>query len=827
MRDEHVTALEQSCSPIQLITGLGFDPIKSGDQYTITCPSCHNRLFVLREGFLCENIDCSFRAGGVVDLLKTQEQLPDYVSAISRLEEIFPSLFKGQLHTHDAKTRMRVATRLNARRNLFELLRLMAKEQPRNSHDVTTKNKLRKAFGDQPVAASPYAVFPLWRKHYKQLQTILTQYGERNPPNFDLEDAPFLVPYFSNHHTVGVLGFHADIDREYEYRVLEPSKYQFFGLMQAHPKTQNVYLTSGFRLALLKNAEFSQKDPTQLALHCTMKGSENRISWVPKAATYLETKRNRWSPIITLGLDIPISVARGTTLNSVTTPLQDHIVHVLVSKIIAEGFNADVEYLLELCQLYKDVHIMALIRKDLEDAGRLDELNQLQSFLRHKVLSVEGDEKLYQAEEGYFYARRGVDVGLSNFSLDFHRSIRFHNSSEVYYEVDLRYSERSIPMLLSHQNLHQPRLLEQSLQQFPNKDVELDKLQGLPVLYEVAGRKAGMLLRYFKRLTSSLPIAEGINSLGWSVDRKRFHGPNWIADPGGIRHNPLVFSPGNEMLKLFVSEDRPVRKVHQQLPLDITHIIAQTLGLVFRSYHNVGLMAIPILREGQGENLLRGLFREMGQRGPLHFNENQWIRSVDVHGFPVYGTGCDYRKTQNVKQAVFMLTSDRGQRIDTEYSEEIFEKAGQTFRQVFHECVAWMLEGEDVSFENHRSVDPNFILAKEGARVIQRAMGIEWHIHTPAYNVLDTLLANIPFERTQDYMVLDLNKRMFELKLDGLPAVDATDLQLELSQFANGVILTEHGVAANDADMNRLITNYYQETPRVEQLFVPPVLTDT
>ena len=93
---EHVDTIERTCSPIQLVTGLGLDPSRSGEHYTITCPACHNRLFVLETGFLCAAYDCDFRAGGTLDFLKLQRGLKTYGEAIDAMETVFP----GALRPH-------------------------------------------------------------------------------------------------------------------------------------------------------------------------------------------------------------------------------------------------------------------------------------------------------------------------------------------------------------------------------------------------------------------------------------------------------------------------------------------------------------------------------------------------------------------------------------------------------------------------------------------------------------------------------------------------------------------------------------------------------
>jgi hypothetical protein len=119
-------------------------------------------------------------------------------------------------------------------------------------------------------------------------------------------------------------------------------------------------------------------------------------------------------------------------------------------------------------------------------------------------------------------------------------------------------------------------------------------------------------------------------------------------------------------------------------------------------------------------------------------------------------------------------------------------------------------------------VDPTCILSKEGKRVIERALGIEWNIRTPTYNALDGLLSQIPFNKTHEFMKEDLNRQVFELKLSDLIEVDSTDLQMELRQFVGGVVVSDSSVTANIADMRQLVATYYQDVPHVEQVFVPP-----
>jgi len=826
MRNVHVETLEQACSSIHLVAGLGFEPVKDTNtkNYTTNCPVCHNRLFVLPHGFLCENMNCDLKAGGVVDVLRYQQNLPDYHEAVSRLLEMFPERFHSHAYLREPKIQRAVAGHLQKRRNILEFFLRIARHVPATKYDCDLRNHLRAGLGEDLFTKSPYLIFPIWESMQDAWEEFLTEQGVRRLPNLNRNSRPFIIPYFTNHHTLGALlyksRFEDDSPQIFE---VEPSKYQFSGLLQAGPYTNKYHLVPSYVGLAKQNLEFSNSAPTNVALGFLYKSSEVSINWMPAQATYIENKKrghNKWTTLLNLGRDMDLRLSNGPGLSE-DLPIVQRIVDVVYDTLLSAGFTQETLQLIDLLQLYDSAS--EALKVKLSAAGHHELTRGVVAHLKHKVLDVEGEDKLIQTEDGYMHSRKGVDTSISNFVVEFKRSIRFYGSPDVYYDVNLVNSQYTVPMLLPHQSLHQPRQLEKSLQQFPKNlitDHERKQIP-IPVMHETSGRRVGMLMRAFKKVCGKLPIAEGITSLGWTPDRKTFFGPSWVADEDGVRYARMVFHPGNPILSHYDPEEAPVRKVHTQLPLDGQHMIAQIIAVIFRNFHNIPVMPVAVLREVASETLLRNMFAAIGQKTPIHFNESQWLRGVDLQGFPSYGTGCEYPKIKNIKQGVFMLSERGWSAVDT-YSSDVYDLMGQTLRAVLHECLDWMLTGENVTFEYHRSVDPTCILSKEGKRVIERALGIEWNIRTPTYNALDGLLSQIPFNKTHEFMKEDLNRQVFELKLSDLVEVDSTDLQMELRQFVGGVVVSDSSVTANIADMRQLVATYYQDVPHVEQVFVPP-----
>jgi hypothetical protein len=819
MRNAHVDALEHSCSPIHLITGLGFEPKRYLDQYIIDCPACHNPLFVLPTGFLCHNQACNFRAGGVVDLLKWHHKLPDYTTALDSLLEILAHRFKDQAGIDDRHVREDMARLLTVRRRMLDFLLRAARTNPDTHAGVRAQNHLRKRFGEDVWGAAPYVAFPLWSKDYEEFKDILAAYESPPPLPIRRGDTPFLLPYFINHHTVGVVHQVLSPDKKTsEYFELEPRKYQFLGLLQTDPRANDFYLTHNADRAIIKNAEFARTDPSKMALALIHKTKFSDIAWCPKRVVYLEAKANNWSAYINLSFDTEVAVADSPYFATNLQSIEERITTVLYAMLVRDGeFSPTALTLLDLGQMYDE--FVPRLSQMLKDGKHFELLKALIRHVRNKVLLVLSDtEKLIQTDQGYAYVVKNVTTYLTNFLLDIRRSISFPNSNDLYHEAMVVKGDQTFPVMFMHSALSRPGTLLPII----NKPMNGKMPEQCINFNTERGNGIARLVQYFNMKVGESPMVEGIADLGWTIDRSKFYGPSWIADKDGIRYTGMVHHPDTPFLTLhYNAKENPVRRVYDQLPVECMNLIAQIIAMVFRQFHNVPLLAVPILRDQAGEVLLREMFNAIGQHSPVHYNESQWQRGKDTRGFPVYGTGCDYHRTKNLKQGVFMLT-DRGYAVSTVYAQEDYERAGQTLREVMHSCIEWMLTGENVTFEYHRSVDPTCILSKEGKRIIERAMGLEWHIQTPAYNALDSLLSQIPFNRTHEYMVEDLGSQRFEVKLAGLENVDTTDLQLELKQFAAGVTLTQRGVAASIADMRHLLQTYYQDVPHVEQVFTVP-----
>jgi len=818
---EYVKSVEQLCSPIQLVTGLGFEPKKSGDQYTIICPCCRNRLFILKTGFLCENSECDFRAGGIYDLLKKSENLKTYEAALLRLEHIFPDFFADQIFLKDAKNRQRVIKQLEARRRMYNLLQRQARESIDDHHTLSIHSKLRVMSGLDNIS-SPYCIFPLSKHNYEELETTLRMYGHGCP---DFRDSkPILIPYFINHHTVGALGYKYSLRSATHFLKLESRKFQYCGLMQADPRIKKFTLVPTYAKILSKNEEFIQTDPGNLALHLLRdKSSALDPDWTPESAVYVEQRVNEWANLLMFARHTKVFVSRSSHITETPINLQERILNHLLQRLKETGFDGEVELLLEQGQLFPE--FVPELRARLEQDSQWELLRDLNKFLATKVLDITPDgDKLSQKDGGYYFTRKdGNEINLSNFVIDFHKSVRFYNNKDVYHEIDLSFADRKIPMLLAHQDLHNPRKMLESLQQFPQDYVDLKQLEGIPILTETSGKQIHALMRYLKSRPGFLPVVEGIPALGWSSDRKYFFGPSWIASADKIKYEDMIHHPDNPVLKNFNSKVHEVRNINLQIPIECSTLIAQAVAMIFRAFHGVDPIAIAFLRDGGGERLLREMFSAIGQTQPIHMNESQWSRGggLDTHGFPVYGVGASYWKTQKLKNSVFMLT-DRGIRIDDDLDDESYDLSKQSFRQIIHKSLQWILSDQNTEFKYQRSVDPAFVLSKEGHWVIEQATDMEWSIRTPAYNVLDTIFGSIPFEETREYLINDLNRQRVELKLEGLPDVNRTDLQIELGQYASDVQLTETGIEAKDIDMKTLVETYYQDTPVFEEVFVAP-----
>lgn len=384
---EYIKSVENICSTIQLATGLGHDPQKVGDNYTIECPCCHNRLFILKGGFLCENSTCTFRAGGIYDLIMESENIKSYDQALKYLEVIFPNLFSEQIFLNDSKVKQQIVKHLSVRRKLYNLLLQQGRQEIDDQHTLSIHNKLRRA-SDLDNISSPYCLFPLSKQHYDELADILSMYGHPAP---DFKDSkPILIPYFTNHHTVSVLGYKHSIRSQTHFIKLESCKFQYCGLMQADPRIKTFTLVPTYAKILSKNDEFLNTDPSNLALHLLRdKSSDKDPLWVPEKVVYVEQNVNEWHNLLMFSQYSEVLVANSSHLNDTPVPLQKKIINHIFSRLLKVGIDKDVEVLLEQGQLLKD--FVPNLRKKLEREEQWESLRDINRFLSCKVLDISPD----------------------------------------------------------------------------------------------------------------------------------------------------------------------------------------------------------------------------------------------------------------------------------------------------------------------------------------------------------------------------------------------------------------------------------------------------
>lgn len=815
--DNIIKIIELTTSPMEVVSLLGgrLKSSKNNSKYYTKCPHCSNTLLILDSGVVCVNSECSFRAGNVVDYIVAKKGC-SWEAAVRILDttlegRVFKSVSQSLLYE--------AGFELKLRRQLFDFFLRQALQGYAQQMPVLKQvNNLKRNNIDPDLLQ--FSIFVLNGEQTRELEKILKQLLP-DCPGLDYT-TPIVLPYFRAHHRISKLVICPNFSSDPVIINLEPSRLSYFGLLQLHPKSSQVYLASSYADAAMHSTEFARLSPDKCCLHASLDATSTELDYVLQHASYISDKgepedlRNiafikKYINKLTVSNNKTIQDRQGV-------PAIDFIINSLI-----DTFQYEKESLKLLKVVNLDTTEQELLLNKLHNIRHFELASQIKQFYRTQPVYREDSYVLYETVNGYSLEKEGTQNEkrlITNFTLKLHHNLVFAETTDIYHAATLVFDNKEYDVLLKQEHLDKSQSLERALRLalLSNKNIAEQKL---PTIHHKASSK--YLIHYIREEVSKLNHVEGVPFLGWNYHRTTFYGPDFIIDKAGLRAGKKLFHPSILGLSNFSSDSHQIGSLCQKLPIVFIDIINQIVAYLIRGFFNLRCKPLAIYNSAEARKIYRELFKGLGQQNMLQLNSNQRGDESNpaLKGFPFWGSGYTQGQISRSYLPAFLFT-DSGQVYGEEhvYDAYTFDQARQTLRYVMTHVLEWIFATSAETFSQEHSVSRPIAYSMEGASVIMQACKLKaWPTSKSHYAALDEMLKNIPFESVRDMFVHDVNNHIIKISPEAYMQLDTSDIQLELSGLAKNINMTEDGLEVDSLSMMDILSTYYHNSPIVPQKF--------
>lgn len=814
--DLSIQSLEQTTSPIEIVNLLGRDLYKCEQgNYTTKCPKCESKLYILDKEFVCENSNCTFKAGSVCDYL--------VAGAYCKWEQVIDTLntiLDGRLNnTSVIKNKKAIISSLQNKRKLFDFfLRIALKGSHNNMACLQYKSAIRSQGIDPDTLR--WSVFIIGGEDVNILKGIINNTGDKRDFNFN--SSCIVLPYFADYHTVShLLVLNTPASRP-EKIAVNPHRTSFFGLLQRHPNAKSTKLAYTYADAAKLNTQYGRMSPENICLHMLLDATANGTSFSLSNAEYVITEdtNDDFRAVAIIQKYIPsLKVnSRQTSIykDETSIPSYKFIIDCLITNL-RKGIN--ISSLLEMAGLTPGNKQELLNR--LHQERFFDAADEVRNFF--KTLPIYTDDKitLFSNPFGYTMKKNSKDACttyVSNFILELEQNVVFAESTDIFHAGSIIFDGNTYPVMLKQEELDRPVDLEKAVRR-ATLGSPGEGENNLPTIKERGAAK--YLTNYLRDNISSLPRTEGLPILGWSPRRTSFYTPYFIADRKGARVGKKYFHPTNQCLINFTTDITDVSQLYTDLPEELVHIINQAATFITRSFLSMPIRPITLYNNTEARTLLSGLFVGLGQTSVSQLNHN--IRGEDnpgLRGFPHYAVGYTFGQANKSSLPAFIMC-DAGVKIESIYDQSVIEQGRRTLKYIVQKVAEWAIKTDAATFTQAHSVSRTNAYSIEGSNVIIDACGLtSWPSSQTPFENLDNMLSSIRFDEVKQYFIKDINRHVMQISKEALTVVkDIPGLERELQVISKQVQFTDTSLDVDAESMMDALNTYYHTSPVVTEIF--------
>lgn len=743
-------------TPLTLLHIMGEEFRETRGYYLSSCSSCGDTLAADRDYFYCLNDACDVRISSPVDYLSRREGLAATKTLLSRAGRHFPEssweTFLNETRVtrwwRKAKNNEAVASQLL----INSLKKHGLSVPPGNFCKVLNATEVRDLFriGRETGALVPYhdsledAYLAI---AYQTLPTCIDRIELISPTN----ERTFLL---WNDYEIGVSGMLDMVPRDETYLFAHPSaalkistKEKMVGRSMApfsvtafdggdHPK--NVWLSSSGDVCLVL-----RQKPDARTFNLLARATSRRIT------ACLE------SSLLSMDYDS----SRNLVWPRMKTALvKSHLVSMADDVVDSEA--ADMLSWMDLDQ-EDGAKILAFLEKE----GKLRLSRDIKEFLSVTEVSKSPQITVKETSRDYIYENSSGEGVIANFVFKPKQNIFMRATGEVYHRGDVIFGDHRVECTIPSSCLDSPRHLQDAIRE----EILRSGAQGdaLPTVVHTTHYRR-YISHYLRGKVGRLPSIEGVDSLGWSQDKRRWVAPGkyWTKSAGEVAES--YFTPGKEVLRVFCPGHVWDSELILQCDEKARELISVHLAQVVRSYLGCSTGPLFVKNTTASRQLLRAMFQAIGQDQPyeLNINARDNIGVDGITGYPLLVSG--YTKAQGYSAKFsHTLLGEEGHDVADKKTEQQLRAAATTFQFALTKVVEWCLESKAEGFSEQPAFDRWDSLVREGSWLMRNVCEAQpWEVRVREFKQLETILSGIDKADTSDkiYFTEDLSEVEINLR---------------------------------------------------------------
>lgn len=759
--------LEQLVRPLELAEYLGHATRHEGLHFVMTCPYCQADLWIMTDGYLCTNSDCTMLAGSIIELAAARTK-----SFQDGLNEIW-RLFQDRLmHCPDftADTFARDLVPLaRQRRKLFTALRHL-----HNPAEINMQRAGMLADLQQQGMHDPYhqMVGILLPSEQEQFMQVLQEAGATTPK---LPSVPLLViPYWIRPHVLGAVVLQHPRGAWGATIKLQEFSMAIAGLQMLTPSVRYVYLHDTAVAAGVQNAKWALRDPSCVSLTYLL---DTDPSPPPPLADVVmvhsrDTSHTMIARVQRAYPELKVADADIQTIRS----FDQHIFHVLGPCLRGSSLNS--MGLVILGSYNPQGEIKQMLHKQLRHAGFVGAADQVSRTLYNVEICRTERLTIHETPEGY--GQRRLPSGhlemFSNFIVRITSNVTFGESSSPHHMASIMLDNEQYTTVIPTRLLDNPR----DLQEFVQGLAALNRSHIVPMLRDPGAFRN--VAYYLRACLPRLPVQTGLPFLGWSFNRDTWYMPGLVVGMDAPKEGSFCLHPDVAQLRAFTDSPDTMESVRPDLPVELQTYILMILGSIIRGFRKEHLQAIQIRHDGNAVRVMGGLFRGMGQQQAVPKIDRD---PVAMQYYPAWGIAG--KVTGKLRYPWFLL-SQNGLAVGGPYTDSVLADAAATLRALVRRVTEALLAQPD---PNAWKTQP-FVLYGNGLATLAQQFceehcGVALQAELPSFEWVERLLHQIPKEEVRRHVSYDFTSQKTFWDLTPFSKLDLPCLEIELRMLAEHV----------------------------------------
>jgi hypothetical protein len=799
-------------SALEIVARLGLH-LEPGDY--LSCPFCASpHLRLTNDSFLCDGVDCPWLVGNGLDLVRAHLKLPDSERALQWLLTQFPDRYSHVPELDRKRWRGDLGKLFDRQRALVDLLlREGGPQAPRVLTIAHVESWLRNQ-GYAPDT-NRLTAFRLSGESLDALKRLIVRLFPGQLPAGSWPDAAAVViPFCTRPEWVSRLEIIWPRTNKRVAIQLDAQAVQYAGMWQARQNLRTVLVGDATRLLeLLELANARRSDLRLLAAHAAYQYHHHAS--MPLAAPVWAYDVNTETPVLWQHVQnsqgTRIAFIPYETLIQMQPEMRPSwwttAVLAYIEKHQEDGLLA-AEAQTQLRALQLTVSERTQLRRELTNAGHLATLHLFDRLSAERIICRNNGTLIVERPEGYEITRDDSPPELlCNFTLEPLASVVFGQDSRLSYELRMRFGGSAYNVLLSRNALEIPAQVEAALQTRVLRSTAAARADQIPMI--LSKQQFPVLVRHWKEHLARMPVKQGIESLGWSSDRRKFWTPAGFYDIDGF--HPLGNLQWHPEVAAFAnfSHEGLAREVGTEVPAVLRDIWRVCVAGMVRVFQQRPHMATVFHQRPQDQQMLEQMFLALGQRQGLN---NLQMQSTVFNGYPAYAFSHSWDMARFTEGSFLILAPSGFSCAPLDLDTIDLQRAGQRLLDDLGRVALWLLEQTgrvfpDGGVGDNRHVTLLSQTRGEGNWFLQRVFGEEaWPEPTLPFQHLEAWLSTLPAQ----HIAYSYDNKTISLPLDA----NLVDVELELQVAAQLTVpqmvrVTEQRLDVPFAPVSELLVRYY------------------